>query len=104
MLYCFNKCPIVFVPENKRKYNSYYQSIAGKCKPDAVPVFTAAWQQEKLIDNETACDTSEKCAETVYHHHKQTLCTCPDIGSSLCFNKQGAGYIKEIESHAINDA
>ena len=104
MLYRFNKRFIMFISEHKREDNSNYQSIPGKRKPDPMPIFTTARQQKEMIDNKAACDASEECPETVYHHHKQALCTCPDIRSSLCFNKQRARYIEEVESHTVNNA
>lgn len=61
---------VMFILKNEWKYDSDNQRVAREGKPYAMPVFSIIGVGEKLIDQETAGQTAEHSAETVYHHHK----------------------------------
>src|SRR5258708_6865427 len=91
------------VPVAKRKWknNSQNQRISGKGEPDAVPVFYTF--NSKMIDDPAAANSAKPCAQPIGHDHKKPLRARTHSYRCFLFDKEGTGYIKKIECHAIND-
>ena len=102
-----NTCLFVFISENDAKQYADDQSIACKNHPNGCPV--TAYQASafgiyrKGVHYGAAGISSDEGSEAIGHHEEQALCAGPDIGVSLHFSVQRAGYVEEIECHAINN-
>lgn len=101
---CFKRLRIVFMPEKQCEQDGNNQGVRRKGEPYSSPVKRAICAGKEGIDQDPADAAAEKSPESVGHHHEQSLGAGPDTRFTLAFYVQRAGYVKEIESHSVDDA
>lgn len=96
-----NDASLVLIPENKREDDAEQQRIAGKNKPDALPVLGAV--DREMVDHPPAAHPTQESSEAIGHDHEQPLRAGADSNGRLFFNEKGAGNIEKIEGHSVDD-
>lgn len=92
--------------EDEAEQDKHYESIGGKDSPGDAPSAYLLHQVQPIgIDELVYYCLGRECAYggayAVGHHEEETLGTAAHTGIGLLVYIEGAGYVEEVESHAI---